>query len=68
MPDAEDDERHERDGAVWAEDVDEDLSHGLPDCGVNGGVEVLNAEKEGDEEEEAEDWICWFRLVIWNLN
>ena len=55
MPDADDDERHEGDGALVAEDVDEDLSHGLAYVAGDGFVEILDAEEEGDEEEEAEE-------------
>ena len=55
MPDAEDDERHEGEGAALTEDVDEDLDDGLAGGGVDGGGEVLDGKEEGDEEEEAKD-------------
>ena len=55
VPDADDDERHEGDGALVAEDVDEDLRHGLPDVAGDRLVEILDAEEERDEEEEAEE-------------
>lgn len=53
MPDAEDDERHEGEGAALTEDVDEDLDDWLAGGGIDRGWEVLDGEEEGDEEEEA---------------
>ena len=53
VPDAEDDQRHEGEGAALTEDVDEDLDDWLADGGVDGVGEVLDGEEEGDEEEEA---------------
>lgn len=55
MPDADHDEAHEDDGAVVAEDVDEDLEDGLCVGGADGVVEVLDAEEEAEEDEEAEE-------------
>lgn len=55
MPDADDDEGHHGDGALVAEDIDEDLRHGLADRTGDRGVKVLDGEEERDEEEEAED-------------
>lgn len=55
MPDANHDEDHEDDCAVVAEDVDEDLHHGLSDVAVHRGVEILDGEEKRDEEKEAKD-------------
>ena len=45
MPNAEDDEGHHGDGAFVAEDVDQDLRHGLADGTGDRCVKVLDAEE-----------------------
>ena len=55
MPDADDDEGHEGDGAGVPENVDEDLQHRLANVRLDCFGEVLDGEEEGDEEEEAEE-------------
>ena len=55
VPDADDDEGHECDGAFVAEDVDQDLRYRLAHVAVDRLVKVLDGEEEGNEKEEAED-------------
>lgn len=55
MPDTDDDENHEDDGATVAEDVDEDLHDRLSDLARHRGVKVLDGEEKRDEEKEAEE-------------
>lgn len=55
MPDTDDDEGHQGDGAAGAKDVDEDLDYGLRDGAGDCVCEILDGKEEGDDEEEAED-------------
>lgn len=55
MPDTNHHKGHRDNGAVLAEDVDEDLEHRLIIRGVNSVVEVLDRKEEADDVEEAEN-------------
>lgn len=55
VPDADHDEREEHERAVLAEHVDEDLQHRLPVARRERGLEVLDREEEGEQDEEPED-------------
>lgn len=57
VPDADDDEGDQDEGAVGAEDVHEDLEDGLAVVGgrVDRVVEVLDREEQAEHQEEAED-------------
>jgi hypothetical protein len=55
VPDADHDERHGGHGALGTKHVDEDLDDGLSVGGVDGSVEVLDAEEQAEKQEEAED-------------
>ena len=56
MPDTQHDQRHQRDGAILAKHVDQDLQHGLLVGRADGrGQVALDGEQQAQQQEEAED-------------
>lgn len=55
MPDADDNEGHESDCAIFAVYVNKDLQNWLSDFAGNRSVEILDGEKKTQDEEPAED-------------